>query len=176
MLLSIIGLIGLVYGIVVGGDHGFGRVDAWGSIVGGIVVLGAFVWWERRVEFPSLDVKLFRNPRFSASVGAVGLVFFAAMGTLFFMAFYLQLVRGYSPLESGLLYLPFAAAQLIFAPRSATYGPPVRAEGGLCCRSGHRRRRHRRLPVPRREHADLGARRAVLLPGPRHGQRDAAGH
>jgi EmrB/QacA subfamily drug resistance transporter len=135
VVLSIIGLIGMVYGIVVGGDHGFGRIDAWGSIVGGVAVLGAFVWWERHIEFPSLDVKLFRNPRFSASVGAVGLVFFAAMGTLFFMAFYLQLVRGYSPLESGLLYLPFAAAQLIFAPRSAAYvrrfGPKVVCAVGL---------------------------------------------
>jgi EmrB/QacA subfamily drug resistance transporter len=133
--LSIVGLIGLVYGIVVGGDHGFGRLDAWGSIVGGLLVLGAFIWWERRIEFPSLDVKLFRDARFSASVGSVGLVFFAAMGTLFFMAFYLQLVRGYSPLESGLLYLPFAAAQLIFAPRSATYvhryGPKVVCAVGL---------------------------------------------
>jgi EmrB/QacA subfamily drug resistance transporter len=132
---SIVGLIGLVYGIVVGGDHGFGQFQAWGSIIGGVVVLAAFVWWERRIQFPSLDVKLFRNPRFSASVGAVGLVFFAAMGTLFFMAFYLQLVRGYSPLQSGLLYVPFAAAQLIFAPRSAhyvhKYGPKLVCAVGL---------------------------------------------
>ncbi len=135
VVLSIVGLIGVVYGIVVGGDHGFGRFDAWGAIIGGLLVLAAFVWWERRIEFPSLDVKLFRNPRFSASVGAVGLVFFAAMGTLFFMAFYLQLVRGYSPLQSGLLYLPFAGAQLIFAPRSATYvrrfGPKIVCSVGM---------------------------------------------
>jgi len=135
VVLSIVGLIGLVYGIVEGGDHGFGKLSAWGSVVGGIAVLAAFVWWERRIQFPSLDVKLFRNPRFSASVGAVGLVFFAAMGTLFFMAFYLQLVRGYSPLQSGLLYIPFAAAQLIFAPRSATYvrkyGPKAVCATGL---------------------------------------------
>jgi DHA2 family multidrug resistance protein-like MFS transporter len=51
------------------------------------------------------------------------------------MAFYLQLVRGYSPLQSGLLYLPFAGAQLIFAPRSAVYvrrfGPKVVCAVGL---------------------------------------------
>jgi EmrB/QacA subfamily drug resistance transporter len=135
VLLSIVGLIGVVYGIVVGGDHGFGKPASWGSIVGGLAVLAAFVWWERRIEYPSLDVKLFRNPRFSASVGAVGLVFFAAMGTLFFLAFYLQLVRGYSPLQAGLLYVPFAAAQLIFAPRSAgyvrRYGPKVVCAVGM---------------------------------------------
>jgi len=57
------------------------------------------------------------------------------MGTFFFMAFYFQLVRGYSPLKSGLLTTPFAAAQLIFAPRSAAmvrkYGPKVVCAVGL---------------------------------------------
>jgi MFS transporter, DHA2 family, multidrug resistance protein len=133
--LSIVGLVGLVYGIVEGGDHGFGTFTAWGSIAAGLAVLAAFVWWERRIDHPSLDVKLFRDPRFSSSVGSVALVFFAAMGTLFFSSFYLQLVRGYSPLESGLLLTPFAVAQLVFAPRSASlvrrYGPKRVAASGL---------------------------------------------
>jgi MFS transporter, DHA2 family, multidrug resistance protein len=127
VLLSIAGLVVLVYGVVAGGDHGFGRPVSWGSIVGGLAILAAFVAYERRITFPSLDVRLFANPRFSAAVATVGLVFFAAMGSMFFTAFYLQLVRGYSPLKSGLLMVPFAIAQLVFAPRSAAmvrrYGP-----------------------------------------------------
>lgn len=119
VLLSIAGLVALVYGIIDGGDHGFGSPRAWGSLVAAAVILVTFVFVERRLPYPSLDVRLFRNPRFSAAVGATGLVFFAAMGSLFFTAFYFQLVRGYSPLESGLLMTPFAVAQLIFAPRSA---------------------------------------------------------
>src|SRR5262249_19136422 len=103
VLLSIVGLVILVYGVIDGGDHGFGRPQAWGSIVGGAAILATFVWYEWRSDHPALDVRLFRNPRFSAAVAAVGLVFFAAMGTMFFMAFYLQLVRGYSPLQAGLL-------------------------------------------------------------------------
>ena len=135
VLLSIVGLMGLVYGIIEGGDHSFGKPSSWASILAGVAVLAAFVWWERRIAYPSLDVQLFRNRRFSASISAVGLVFFAVMGTFFFMSFYLQLVRGYPPLESGLLYVPFAVAQLIFAPRSATfvrrYGPRVVCAVGL---------------------------------------------
>ena len=135
VVLSIVGLVGLVYGIVEGGDHSFGRFDAWGSLAGGVAVLAAFVWWERRIPYPSLDVRLFRNTRFSAAVSTTGLVFFAAMGSLFFVSFYMQLVRGYSPLESGLLMTPFAAAQLIFAPRSAAmvhrYGPKVVSAIGM---------------------------------------------
>jgi DHA2 family multidrug resistance protein-like MFS transporter len=135
VLLSIVGLVVLVYGVVNGGDHGFGRPTAWGSILGGLAILGGFVAYERRIPFPSLDVRLFGNPRFSAAVATVGLVFFAAMGSMFFMAFYLQLVRGYSPLKSGVLMVPFAVAQLVFAPRSAAmvrrFGPRTVIGAGM---------------------------------------------
>jgi DHA2 family multidrug resistance protein-like MFS transporter len=56
-----------------------------------VVVLAAFAAYERRIEFPSLDVRLFGNRQFSASTGMIGLVFFAAMGIMFVSAFYLQL-------------------------------------------------------------------------------------
>ncbi|SBT38196.1 MFS transporter [Micromonospora auratinigra] len=127
VLLSVVGLVALTYGIIDGGEHGFDRPQVWAAIVGGLAVLVWFVSHELRSDHPSLDVRLFRVPRFAAPVALVGLVFFAAMGVMFFGAFYLQLVRGYSPLESGLLFLPFAAAQLIFAPRSAAM---VRRYGG----------------------------------------------
>jgi DHA2 family multidrug resistance protein-like MFS transporter len=127
VLLSVVGLVALTYGIIDGGEHGFDRLRVWAATVGGLAVLGWFVSHELRSDHPSLDVRLFRVPRFAAPVALVGLVFFAAMGVMFFGAFYLQLVRGYTPLESGLLFLPFAAAQLIFAPRSAAM---VRRYGG----------------------------------------------
>jgi Na+/melibiose symporter-like transporter len=125
----------------------------------GLGILAAFIWHERRSDHPSLDVKLFKDARVSAAVGSVGLVFFAAMGSLFFGTFYLQLVRGYSPLQTGLLFLPFAAAQLIFAPRSATfaaaYGPKAVTTAGMLAvtvglrvvRADHRRDADRVLCV-----------------------------
>jgi Na+/melibiose symporter-like transporter len=64
-------------------------------------------------------VRLFRNPRLSSSIGALSLVFFGMLGALFFLSFYLQSVRGYTPLQAGLLSLPFAAGQMLMAPRSA---------------------------------------------------------
>ncbi|WP_431729230.1 MFS transporter [Verrucosispora sp. TAA-831] len=120
VLLSVVGLVTLTYGIIDGGEHGFGRPLVWATILGGLAVLAWFVAYERRSTHPSLDVRLFRVPRFAAPVAMIGLVFFAAMGVMFFSSFYLQLVRGYSPLQTGLLFLPFAVAQLVFAPRSAT--------------------------------------------------------
>jgi EmrB/QacA subfamily drug resistance transporter len=120
VLLSVVGLGLLVYGVITGGDSGdWARPQVWGSLVGGVLILGLFVLVERRVTMPALDVRLFRDARFSAAVAAVGVTFFGAMGVLFFTAFYLQLVRGFTPLQTGLLFLPFAVSQLIFAPRSA---------------------------------------------------------
>jgi EmrB/QacA subfamily drug resistance transporter len=133
--LSIVGLMSLVYGIIDGGEHGFGRPQSWATIVIGLAILATFVWYELRTDHPSLDVRLFRDPRFSAAVASTGIVFFAAMGTFFFAAFYLQLVRGYSPLQAGLMMLSFASAQLVFAPRSAAmvkrFGPKAVCTVGL---------------------------------------------
>ncbi|BCJ57292.1 MFS transporter [Micromonospora endophytica] len=135
VLLSVVGLVALTYGIIDGGEHGFGRPLVWVAILGGVAVLAWFIAYERRSSHPSLDVGLFRMPRFAAPVALIGLVFFAAMGVMFFSSFYLQLVRGYSPLQTGLLFVPFAVSQLVFAPRSALmvrrYGARTVAVVGL---------------------------------------------
>jgi DHA2 family multidrug resistance protein-like MFS transporter len=120
VLLSIAGLVLLVYGIVQGGDVGsWIHPGVLGPIIGGLVILAVFGWWETRVAHPSLDVRLFRDPRLSASVGSIALVFFGVGGVYFFTSFYLQNVRGYSPLVTGLLTVPFAVGQLLLSPRSA---------------------------------------------------------
>jgi len=133
--LSVLGLVALVYGIIDGGEHGWDRPIVWISIAVGLAVLAAFIAYERRTDHPSLDVKLFRDPRFSAAAASIGLVFFAAMGVFFFVSFYLQTVKGFSPLQSGAMLIPFAVAQLTFAPRSAAlvkrYGPKVVSTGGM---------------------------------------------
>jgi DHA2 family integral membrane protein (MFS transporter) len=119
VVLSVIGLVLLVYGIIKGGELAdFTDAKVLATIAAGVVVLAAFVAFEKRSDHPSLDVSYFRNKVFSAAMTAIALVFFALMGVTFFGVFYTQSVRGYSPLESGLLMLPLAAAQMIFAPRA----------------------------------------------------------
>jgi EmrB/QacA subfamily drug resistance transporter len=136
VLASVIGLVLLVYGIVQGGDSGsWIRGDVLGPVAGGLVVLALFAWYETRIAHPSLDIRLFRDRRLSASVGAIALLFFSMGGVYFFTSFYLQNVRGFSPLDAGLLAVPFAAAQLVMAPRSAAlvsrFGVRVVAGGGI---------------------------------------------
>ncbi|WP_174876213.1 MFS transporter [Acrocarpospora corrugata] len=120
VLLSIAGLVSLVYGIVRITELGT-AADATVIVPSliGLAILAAFVWYESRTDHPAFDVREFRNAGFSTAIASVGLVFFSAMGVMFFMAFYWQIVRGFSPLQSGALVLPFAVAQLAFSPQSA---------------------------------------------------------
>jgi EmrB/QacA subfamily drug resistance transporter len=120
VLLSIAGLVLVVYGIIQGGDLGsWGHGDVLGPIAGGLAALAVFAWHEARTDHPSLDVRLFRDTRLSSAAAAIALVFFAMGGVYFFISFYTQNVRGYSPLHAGLLTIPLAAGQLLFATRSA---------------------------------------------------------
>lgn len=119
VVLSVVGLVLLVYGIIRGGELAdFTDVTVLAPSIGGLVVLAGFVWHEKRSSHPAIDISYFGKPAFSAAVAAVALIFFALMGVTFFSAFYLQSVRGYSALQSGLLVLPLAVAQMVFAPRA----------------------------------------------------------
>jgi EmrB/QacA subfamily drug resistance transporter len=121
VLASILGLVLLVFGIVQGGDgESWGSLGVLGPVLGGLVVLGLFAWYESRIEHPSLDVRLFKIRALSASVGTVALLFFGFGGVYFFSSFYLQNVRGYSPLETGLLAVPFALGQFALSPRASS--------------------------------------------------------
>jgi MFS family permease len=120
VLLSIAGLVLVIYGIIQGGDRGsWGHGDVLWPIAGGVAALAVFGWHEARTDHPSLDVRLFRDARLSSAATAIVLVFFAMGGVYFFISFYTQNVRGYTPLHAGLLTIPLAAGQLLFATRSA---------------------------------------------------------
>ncbi|WP_433325776.1 MFS transporter [Spirillospora sp. CA-294931] len=141
VLLSIVGLVALSYGIIQGGEKGeWVQAGVLGPIAAGAAVLAAFVWHEARTDHPAFDVRLFRDPRMSASVASIALCFFGAAGVFFFSNFYMQSVRGLSPLQSGLMVVPFAVAQLIFSPISAStvrrFGAKAVCTTGLLMVSG----------------------------------------
>jgi EmrB/QacA subfamily drug resistance transporter len=120
VLLSIVALAALVYGIIRGGSGaGWTTPGVLLPLVGGVVLLGLFVVLQRRSTHPALDVSLFRNPAFSAAAGALGLNFFALLGATFYLVYYLQGVRGYTPLQSGAALIPVAVGMAVMAPRSS---------------------------------------------------------
>ena len=79
----------------------------------GSIAAVVFVRRQRRIAHPMIDIALFRSPAFSGAVVANGISVFAFVGLLFFFSQYLQLVRGFSPLQAGLLELPSAIASII---------------------------------------------------------------
>ncbi|MBV9952099.1 MAG: DHA2 family efflux MFS transporter permease subunit [Acidimicrobiia bacterium] len=113
------GLIALLYGVIEGPARGWGSSVIIGAFVVAAVLLVAFVLWERRVDNPILDVRFFKNPRFTAASIAVTLVFFAMFGSMFFISQYLQFVLGYSALKSGAALIPVAGALMVAAPISS---------------------------------------------------------
>jgi MFS family permease len=83
------------------------------------VALLAFVEWQRRVEEPLLDLRLFSDARFTAASSTVTVLFFALFGFLFLSTQYLQFVLGYGPSAAGLRVLPYAGAMIVAAPASS---------------------------------------------------------
>ncbi len=121
LLLSITGLVLLVYGIIHASEtRTWIDVMVLGPMFAGIAVIALFLYLEARSDHPSFDVSLFKNRGYAVSIAAVSLAFFALSGITFSLPFYLQILRGYDTLIAGLCFVPFAAGQLLAAPRSAT--------------------------------------------------------
>jgi EmrB/QacA subfamily drug resistance transporter len=118
-LFSTVGLLALVYGVIEGGnDNSWTQLKVIGPIVGGAILLAAFVLVEFRSRNPSFDMKLFRSPRFTGASVSVMLTFFGLTGTMYYSSFYLQGARGLSPLSTGVALAPVALGVLIGAPLS----------------------------------------------------------
>jgi len=98
----------LVFTIIEAPTYGWAAARSVAGFAVSAVLLAAFIVAERRAAHPMLDVRLFRNMRFSAASGAVAVSFFTLFGFIFLMAQYFQFVRGYSPLSTGVRLLPVA--------------------------------------------------------------------
>jgi EmrB/QacA subfamily drug resistance transporter len=113
VLLSTAGLTAVVHAIISGPERGWGSAVVVGTAAGGAALLAAFVWWERRVPRPMLDMTFFRDRRFVGAVSGVVLITFGATGALFLLTQHLQFVRGYSAWEAGLRMVPFALSIVV---------------------------------------------------------------
>ena len=116
-LLSIVGMGSLVYGIIEAPHNGWASTASLATFGLSAAALGLFAWRELSTEHPMLDLRFFRDRRFSVASGGMTLVFFAMFGTFFLAAQYLQLVLGYSALESGLFQLPMAFVMMALSPQ-----------------------------------------------------------
>ena len=115
-LLSIAGVGLLVWTVIEAPRHGWASAVTIAGFAGSLVILAAFVGWQLRRPDPMLDVRLFRNPRFSAASGAIALAFFGLFGFIFLITQYFQVVLSYDPLRAGLATLPFALVTGLVSP------------------------------------------------------------
>jgi len=119
--LSGVGMFLLVFGIQEGHQYDWstitGEITVWRMITAGVLVLIGFVWWQARNSAePLMPLRVFKDRNFSISnLGIAAVSFgFTAMG--FPLMLWAQVVRGYSPTESGMLLIPMAVASFVLAP------------------------------------------------------------
>ena len=119
ILLSIAGIGLLVFTVIEGPTRGWTSTRTLGGFALALAFILGFVWWELRTAHPTLDVRVFRIPRFSAAAGSIAVAFFALFGFIFLSTQYFQFVRGYSTLSAGVHTLPFAIFAGVTAPFAA---------------------------------------------------------
>ena len=130
--MSLVAILALIFGLKQIAQDGFGPLPI-SSIVLGLGV--GFVWVRRQLSLadPMIDLSLFRIPSFSASLVINFLAIFVAVGYFLFVAQYLQLVVGLSPLQAGLWSVPSAIGFIVgsnLAPRIVQRVRPAYVMGG----------------------------------------------
>lgn len=122
-----LGLGGVIFGLLEGPRLGFTHPAIDAALIGGALMLGAFLWVERRSKSPMLPLDIFQSRAFTGA-NLLTLLLYAALGAeLFFLPFNLIQVQGYSPVESGAALLPFIALMSLLSGWSGKladrYGP-----------------------------------------------------
>src|SRR5262245_3669549 len=110
------GLLGIVWGLVRGNEHGWTSPGIVVPIVGGALLVAAFVWWELRAKSPMLPMEFFRDRTFALTNVASLLMYFGMFGSIFLLSQFFQTVQHYTPLQSGLRVLPWTAMPMVVAP------------------------------------------------------------
>jgi DHA2 family multidrug resistance protein-like MFS transporter len=104
--LSLIAMLSVIYGIKRIAQDGFGLLPTV-SIIVGVGLAVAFIARQRRLADPLIDLRLFKVPAFSTSISTQLIALMAMSGVFLFIAQYMQLVLGLSPLQAGLWMLPW---------------------------------------------------------------------
>jgi EmrB/QacA subfamily drug resistance transporter len=110
------GLLGVVFGVIRGNEHGWTTAQVLGPIMAGVVLLAAFVAWELRTPTPMLPLRLFASRGFTATNVASFLFSAGMFGSIFLLAQFLQVADHFSPLSAGLRTLPWTGMPMIVAP------------------------------------------------------------
>jgi EmrB/QacA subfamily drug resistance transporter len=125
----------LIWGVVQGGQDGWGTTQNLVGLIGGAALLGSFVWWEARAPEPMIPLSLFRRVSFTSAVTTQFFMAAAIFSAAFLTSQFFQFALGNTPLATGLKFLPWTATPLVVAPiagaLSDRLGPRVLIVPGL---------------------------------------------
>ena len=132
--LAVLFLAGLTYGLIEAPSHGWTSPAVLASLLVAALTGPVFLLVEHASAHPMLPLGVFRSRQFSGANAVTFIVYGALGGALFLLPVELQLVAGYSPLQSGLALLPVTAIMLVFSARSgrlaARIGPRLQMTAG----------------------------------------------
>lgn len=139
--LLIAGFLGLLYGIIEGPERGWTSPTVLGGFAVAAVLLAVYTVYALRTRAPVVDPRYFRDPRLRAGALGVTVTFLGLFGLFFVNAQFLQYVKGYSPVLTGLAIGPMAVAMIIVSRRGAALADrfghtPVVVGGMLTIASG----------------------------------------
>jgi EmrB/QacA subfamily drug resistance transporter len=111
-----IGLASLVLALVEGNAWGWGSASIIALLAVAVASLAAFAYAERRSVEPMVDFRFFRSRSFLGANLVAFIVSFAMLAMFFFLALYMQNIKGYSPLQAGVRFLPSTAVIIVIGP------------------------------------------------------------
>ncbi|MEO3824251.1 MFS transporter [Actinomadura sp. B10D3] len=109
------GLVAIVYGTGQAESDGWGSAKVVGLLAAGAVLLAAFALVESRVREPLLPLRVVASRTRGGAYLAVGTAVIGMFGAFLFMTYYMQVVKGYSPVKTGVAFLPMATVVLLSA-------------------------------------------------------------
>jgi len=116
VILSTLGFGGLLYGFSDAGNDGWDSGRVLTSLAVGVVALLLFIWRQLKVKKPILEFRVFKFSMFSLTTVINVIITMAMFSGMILLPIYLQNIRGFTPLESGLLLLPGAILMGIMSP------------------------------------------------------------
>ncbi|TYP70789.1 DHA2 family efflux MFS transporter permease subunit [Paenibacillus methanolicus] len=113
---STLGFGGLLYGFSDAGKDGWDSAIVLTCLIVGVISLALFIWRELTVDKPLLEIRVFKYSMFSLTTVINVIITMAMFSGMILLPIYLQTIRGFTPLESGLLLLPGAILMGIMSP------------------------------------------------------------
>ncbi|MFB6679406.1 MFS transporter [Streptomyces sp. NPDC056390] len=114
------GLFCVVYGFSNAESHDWSSPATWGFLIVGAVLLAAFTWWQTRAAHPLLPLRVLLDRNRAASFVSVLIIGAGMFGVFLFLTYYLQQSLGYTPIKTGLAFLPMIAGLMVAAALSST--------------------------------------------------------